>query len=74
MLRNLTKECYLCLHKDRHRNLNTYPNIYPRESIFLLKGNSTIQFNYRNDRLEKIKDLRKNGSFVYIPSEGFFWQ
>ena len=46
MLRNLTKGWYLCCHKHERRNLNAYPNIYSRESIFLFKGNSTIRFNY----------------------------
>ena len=36
----------VCFHKHRHTNLNAYLNIYSRESIFLLKGNSAIQFNY----------------------------
>ena len=46
MLHNLTKGWYLCCHKHERRNLNAYPNIYSRESIFLFKGNSTIRFNY----------------------------
>ena len=66
MLRNLTIGRYLCFHKHWRRNLNTYLNIYSRESIFLLKG--------KNNDSEKIKGLRKNGGFDYIPCEGFSWQ
>ena len=63
---------YLCFHKHRSRNLNAYLNIYPRESIFLLKGNSAIQFNYCNYDSEKFKWFRENGRFDNIP--GFCWQ
>ena len=54
---------YLCCHKNWHRNLSAYPNIYSHEITFLLKGNSKIRFNYKND-LTEFKGLRKNGSFV----------
>ena len=66
MLRNLTIGRYLCFQKHRPRNLNTYLNIYSRESIFLLKG--------KNDDSEKIRGLRKNGGCDYIQCEGFPWQ
>ena len=55
----------LCCHKHRHRNLNDYPNIYSRKSICLLKINSTMLFNYRNDDLWKFKGLKKNGDCSY---------
>ena len=71
MLRNLTRGWYLYCHKNRDRNPSAYPNNYSHESIFLLKGNSTFRFNYRNEDLEKFKGLRKNVSFAHIPSEGF---
>ena len=38
MLRNLTKECYLCCYKYRRRNLNVYTNIYSYERDFFLEG------------------------------------
>lgn len=49
ILRNLTKGWCLCCLKHRCRNLSGYPNIYFHESIFLLKGNSTIWLKYWND-------------------------
>ena len=58
MLRNLTIGRYLCFQKPQRRNLNTYLNIYSRESIFLLKG--------KNDDSEKFKGLSKTGGFDYI--------
>ena len=33
---------YLCFHKHWGRNINAYLNIFSREIIFLLKGNSEI--------------------------------
>ena len=60
MLRGLTIGRYLCFHKYRCRNLNTYLNIYSHESIFLLKGNPAIRFNHWNDDSEKFKGFRKN--------------
>ena len=53
MLRNLTLRRYLRFHKHGCQNLNAYLNIYFREGIFLLKGNSAIQFNYWNNDSEK---------------------
>ena len=41
---------------------------YSRESFFLLKGNSTIRFSYRDDNSEKFKRFRKDGGFDYTPS------
>ena len=70
MLCELTIGQYLCFHKSRFTNLSAYLNIYSRESIFLLKGNSAIWFNYRNSDSEKFKGFRKNGGFDYI-CEGF---
>ena len=35
------------------------PNIYYYESIFLYKGNLTIDFNYLNKELEKVKGYLK---------------
>ena len=66
MLRNLTIRRYLCFHKHRRRYLNANLNIYSRESIFLLKGNWAIQFNYRNDDPENFKGFRKNADFSYM--------
>ena len=63
MLHNLAIGRWLYFHKHCHRNLNTYLNIYSRESIFLLKG--------KNDDSEKFEGLRKNGGFDYIPCEVF---
>ena len=60
ILYNLTIGRYLYFHKHRCRNLIAYLNIYSRESIFLLKGNSAIQFNYWNDDSEKFKGFRQN--------------
>ena len=69
MLRNLTKAWrYLCFQRHRRKNLNAYLSKYPRESFFLLKGNSAIRFSYWNDDSEKFKGFRKNGGFDYIPS------
>ena len=59
MLRNLTTGRYLCFHKHCLTNLNAYLNIYSRETIFLLKGNSAMQFNYWNDDSENLKDLER---------------
>ena len=70
----LDKTMVSCCHKNRRKYLNAYPNIYSRENIFLLKGSSTIWFNYRNGDLEELNGLIKNGSFAYIPGEGFSWQ
>ena len=53
MLHNLTLRRYLRFHKHGRKNLNAYLNIYFREVIFLLKGNSAIQFNYWNNDSEK---------------------
>ena len=53
MLHNLTLRRYLRFHKHGRKNLNAYLNIYFREGIFLLKGNSAIQFNYWNNDSEK---------------------
>ena len=44
MLRNLTIRRQLCFHKHRRANRNAYLNIYSQESLFLLEGNSTVQF------------------------------
>ena len=55
-------------------NLNVYPNIYSLESIFLLKGNSTIWFNCQNDDLKKLKGLGNKGGFAYISRERFSLQ
>ena len=74
MLRNLTIERSLRFHKHWRTNLNAYLDIYFLESIFLLKGNSAIQFSYWNDDSEKFKGFRKNGGFDYIPCEGFSCQ
>ena len=74
MLRNLTIERYLCFHKHQRKNLSAYLNIYSRESFFLLREDLAIRFNYWNDDSEKFKGFRKNGSFDYIPCEGFSWQ
>ena len=71
MLHKLTIGRYLFFHKHRRANLDGYANIYSIESIFLLKGNSAIQFNYWNDDSKNIKGFRENGGFDYIPWEGF---
>ena len=63
MLRNLPIGRYLNFHKYRRRNFNAYLHIDSRESIFLLKGNSAIQFDYWSDNSEKFKGFRKNGGF-----------
>ena len=60
MLRTLTKEWYLGCYKYQRRNPNVYSNIYSRESNFLFKGNSTIQFNRKKaNKQSKVKILMK---------------
>ena len=47
MLRTMINGWYLCCYKYQCRNLNVYPNIDSRESSFLYRGNSAIQFNHK---------------------------
>ena len=74
MLCNLVIVSYICFHKHMGRILNAYLNMDSCENIFLLKGNSAIQFNYWNDHSEKFKRFTKNRGFDYIPRESFFCQ
>ena len=53
MLLNLTKGWYLFCHEHERRNLNAYPNICSHQSMFLFKGNSTIQFHYTQNEKTK---------------------
>ena len=46
MIRNLSVGRHLYFHKHWRTNLNAYGNIYSRGSIFRLKWNQAIQFNY----------------------------
>ena len=54
-LRNSTKGLHLSCHKHHCRDLNAYPNIYHRESIFLSNRNSKIWSNYQNDNSENLE-------------------
>ena len=62
VLRNLTKEWYLCYPKNRR----THQNIFTRKSIFLLEGSTTIWLNYQKNNLEKIERSRKKRGFPFI--------
>ena len=53
MLRTLTKGWYLNCYKHRRKSLHVYPNIYSRESSFLFRGNSMIQFNHKKTEQTK---------------------
>ena len=59
MLRNLTEGWYIYCQKFRHRNLNAYQNlgIYFRESIYLSRGNSTMQSNYLTYYEKKLQNF-----------------
>ena len=59
MLRNLTEGWYIYCQKFRHRKLNTYQNlrIYFRESIYISRGNSTMQSNYLTYYEKKLQDF-----------------
>ena len=52
-------QLYLAATNIAVTNLIAYRNIYSRESIFYLKRNSTICFNYGNDDLKKFKGRRE---------------
>ena len=53
LLHTTTKGWYLCCYKYRCGNLYVYPNINSRESRFLFRGNSSIQFNHKKTPTDK---------------------
>ena len=67
MLHNLTIGRYPCFHKHRRTNLSAYLNIYPRESLFLLKGNSAILKNLK--ALERMEVLIISHVKVFLGNE-----
>ena len=52
--------CYIC----RRKSFNVYPNTYSRQSSFLFRGNSRIQFNHvkanKQSKVDILMKLTKN--------------
>ena len=64
MLRTLARGWYLHCYKCRRINLSLHPNTYSRQSSFLFRGNSRIQFNHlkanKQSKADILMKLTKN--------------
>ena len=62
--------------KCRRRNLNVDPNIYSRESNFLFRGNSTVQFSHKKlnkqSKTDNLMKLTKNPVIIAHPCSHTF--